>query len=105
MMTLAEMLDIIEDKAGFEMILQTLDVPAFSISNATCIGPVSRRDSLAVDEVRFLKQHTDKPVKVPLPGPYLLTRGMFVREVTQPHYETKEALGDAVVEILRSDIR
>ena len=66
MMTLAEMLDIIEDKAGFEMILQTLDVPAFSISNATCVGPVSRRDSLAVDEVRFLKQHTDKPVKVPL---------------------------------------
>ena len=105
MMTLAEMLDIIEDKAGFEMILQTLDVPAFSISNATCVGPVSRRDSLAVDEVRFLKQHTDKPVKVPLPGPYLLTRGMFVREVTQPHYETKEALGDAVVEILRSEIR
>ena len=104
MMTLAEMLDIIEDKAGFEMILQTLDVPAFSISNATCIGPVSRRDSLAVDEVRFLKQHTDKPVKVPLPGPYLLTRGMFVREVTQPHYETKEALGDAVVEILRGEI-
>ena len=104
MMTLAEMLDIIEDKAGFEMILQTLDVPAFSISNATCIGPISRRDSLAVDEVRFLKQHTDKPVKVPLPGPYLLTRGMFVREVTQPHYETKEALGDAVVEILRGEI-
>ena len=104
MMTLAEMLDIIEDKAGFEMILPTLDVPAFSISNATCIGPVSRRDSLAVDEVRFLKQHTDKPVKVPLPGPYLLTRGMFVREVTQPHYETKEALGDAVVEILRGEI-
>ena len=30
---------------------------------------------------------------------------MFVREVTQPHYETKEALGDAVVEILRSEIR
>ena len=105
MMTLAEMLDIIEDKAGFEMILQTLDVPAFSISNATCIGPISRRDSLAVDEVRFLRRHTDKPVKVPLPGPYLLTRGMFVREVTQPHYETKEALGDAVVEILRSEIR
>ena len=104
MMTLAEMLDIIEDKAGFEMILQTLDVPAFSISNATCVGPISRREPLAVDELRFLKQHTDKPVKVPLPGPYLLTRGMFVREVTQPHYETKEALGDAVVALLRDEI-
>lgn len=104
MMTLAEMLDVIEDKAGFEMILQTLDVPAFSISNATCVGPVSRREPLAVDELRFLKQHTDKPVKVPLPGPYLLTRGMFVRGVSQPHYETKEALGDAVVALLREEI-
>lgn len=104
MMTLAEMLDVIEDKAGFEMILQTLDVPAFSISNATCVGPVTRRQPLAVDELRFLKQHTDKPVKVPLPGPYLLTRGMFVREVSQPHYETKEALGDAVVTLLREEI-
>ena len=104
MMTLADLLDIIEDKAGFEMILQTLDVPAFSISNATCVGPISRREPLAVDELRFLKQHTDKPVKVPLPGPYLLTRGMFVREVTQPHYETKEALGDAVVALLRDEI-
>ena len=104
MMTLAEMLDIIEDKAGFEMILQTLDVPAFSISNATCVGKVSRREPLAVDELRFVKQHTDKPVKVPLPGPYLLTRGMFVREVSQPHYETKEALGDAVVALLRDEI-
>ncbi len=104
MMTLAEMLDIIEDKAAFEMILQTLDVPAFSISNATCVGPVSRREPLAVDELRFLKQHTDKPVKVPLPGPYLMTRGMFVKEVSRPHYETKEALGDAVVELLRREV-
>lgn len=104
MMTLADMLNIVEDKAGFEMILQTLDVPAFSISNATCVGRVSRRSPLAVDELTFLKQHTDKPVKVPLPGPYLLTRGMFVHEVSWPYYETKEALGDAVVKLLRAEI-
>ncbi|HVJ19432.1 MAG TPA: vitamin-B12 independent methionine synthase, partial [Polyangiaceae bacterium] len=42
LMTLAEMLDIVEDKAGFELLLQTLDVPAFSISNATCVGKISR---------------------------------------------------------------
>src|SRR4029077_2782333 len=31
LMTLAEMLDVVEDKAGFEQLLQTLDVPAYSI--------------------------------------------------------------------------
>jgi hypothetical protein len=30
LMTLAEMLDVVEDKAGFEQLLQTLDVPAYS---------------------------------------------------------------------------
>ena len=38
LMTLAEMLDVVEDKAGFERLLQTLDVPAYSISNPTCVG-------------------------------------------------------------------
>ena len=32
-MTLAEMLEVVEDKAGFERLLQTLDVPAYSISS------------------------------------------------------------------------
>src|SRR5688572_22817292 len=85
-MTLAEMLDIIEDKAGFERILQTLDVPAYSLSNPTCVGKISRRRSLAVDELRFPKKHTDRAVKIPLPGPYLLTRAMFVQEVSKPYY-------------------
>src|SRR5262245_21712783 len=70
LMTLAEMLEIVDDKAGFERILQTLDVPAFSISNATCVGKIARRAPLAADELRFVKRHTSLPVKVPLPGPY-----------------------------------
>ena len=39
-MTLAEMLDVVEDKVGFERLLQTLDVPAYSISSPVC-GPCS----------------------------------------------------------------
>lgn len=105
MMTLAEMLDIVEDKAGFEMILQTLDVPAFSISNATCTGKVSRAKPLAVHEVEFLRKHTDRPIKVPLPGPYLMTRAMWVKEASRDTYPTKEQLGVDVVEILKAEIR
>jgi len=104
LMTLAQMLDFIEDKAAFELILQTLDVPAFSISNATCTGRVSRREPLAVPELEFLRKHTERPVKVPLPGPYLVTRAMFVREVSAKAYESKEALGDDVVKILRAEV-
>jgi 5-methyltetrahydropteroyltriglutamate--homocysteine methyltransferase len=104
LMTLAEMLDLVEDKAGFEEILRTLDVPAYSISNPTCVGRIGRREPLAVHELEFLKRHTDKPIKIPLPGPYLLTRSMFVQEVTRAHYPTKEALADDVVRILREEL-
>jgi 5-methyltetrahydropteroyltriglutamate--homocysteine methyltransferase len=104
LMTLAEMLDVVEDKEGFGRLLATLDVPAFAISNPTCIGPLARRAPLAVDDYRFLRNHTDKPIKVTLPGPYLLTRAMWVKEVTSGVYPTKEALGDAVVEILRAEL-
>ncbi len=104
LMTLLEMLDIVEDKASFERVLQTLDVPAYSMRNPTCIGRIERRQPLAVDELRFLKRHTDKPVKIPLPGPYLLTRAMFVQEVTRQIYPSKEDLAEDVVRVLRDEI-
>lgn len=105
LMTLLEMLNLIEDKAGFERLLQTLDVPAYSISNPTCVGKIERRQPLAVDELRFVKQHTDKPVKIPLPGPYLLTRAMYVAEATHPFYPNKEDLAEDVVRILRDEVQ
>ena len=40
LMTLAEMLEVVEDKAGFEQLLQTLDVPAYSISSPVCTARI-----------------------------------------------------------------
>jgi 5-methyltetrahydropteroyltriglutamate--homocysteine methyltransferase len=105
LMTLAEMLDLVEDKQGFERILATLDVPAYAISNAVCVDRIERRQPLAVDELRFVKAHSARPVKVTLPGPYLLTRSMFVPSVSRAAYATKEELGDAVVALLREELR
>jgi 5-methyltetrahydropteroyltriglutamate--homocysteine methyltransferase len=104
LMTLAEMLEIVEDKAGFERLLQTLDVPAYSISSPICTGKITRRQPLAGDDLRFMRRHTDRPVKITLPGPYLLTRAMFVPEVTGEFYATKEALAEDVVALLRAEL-
>ena len=90
-MTLAEMLDVVEDKAGFEQLLQTLDVPAYSISSPICTARIARREPLAVDDLAFVRRHTDLPIKVTLPGPYLLTRAMFVPELTRAYYATKRS--------------
>jgi 5-methyltetrahydropteroyltriglutamate--homocysteine methyltransferase len=104
LLTLAEMLDIVEDKAAFERILLTLDAPAYAISNAVCAGRITARRPLVVDDLRFLRQHTAKPVKVTLPGPYLLTRAMYVPAVSRAAYPTKEDLGRDVVAILRAEV-
>jgi 5-methyltetrahydropteroyltriglutamate--homocysteine methyltransferase len=104
LMTLAEMLDVVEDKAGFERLLQTLDVPAYSISSPVCAGKIARREPLAADDLHFVRRHTDRPVKVTLPGPYLLTRAMFVPEMTGAFYDSKEALAADVVSVLRAEL-
>jgi 5-methyltetrahydropteroyltriglutamate--homocysteine methyltransferase len=103
LLSLADMLDVVEDKESFRRILDALDVPAFSIHNPTCVGRIRRRRPLAVHEYAFLRQHTGRAIKVALPGPYLLTRSMWVKEVTQPVYATKEDLGEDVVAVLREE--
>lgn len=104
LMSLAEMLDEVEDKSGFEEMLNTLDVPASAIRNPTCVGRLSRREPLALDDFRFVKSLTDKAVKMTLPGPYLLNRSMWVGAYTGKVYENQRALGDDIVKLLRAEL-
>jgi len=104
LMSLAEMLDVVEDKESFRQLLDSLDVPAWSIHNPTCVGRIRRREPLAAAEVRALRSLTKKPIKVALPGPYLLTRAMWVKEVSRAAYPDKESLGADVVTVLREEL-
>lgn len=104
LMSLAEMLDTVDDKASFEEMLATLDVPASAIRNPTCTGRLRRREPLAVDELRFVRTLTDRPVKISLPGPYLLTRSMWVGAFSSAGYTDKADMGADVVRILREEL-
>lgn len=64
LMTLAELLDYVEDKSAFETLLRALDVPAFSIKNPTVVGRLERRHKLVLDDVHFLRERTSRPIKV-----------------------------------------
>src|SRR5688572_29987268 len=65
------------DKKAFDAMLKAADVKPGTIRNPVCVGKLSRRDPLAVDEFRFVRSLTDRPVKIALPGPYLLIRTMW----------------------------
>src|SRR6266568_3635562 len=104
LMSLAELLDYVEHKAAFERLLRALDVPVFVIKNPVVVGPLRRRQPLALAEYQSVRTYTTRPVKIALPGPYLLTRSMWVKSLSADAYPTKEALGNDVVALLREEL-
>jgi 5-methyltetrahydropteroyltriglutamate--homocysteine methyltransferase len=105
LMTLAELLDYVEDKAAFETLLNALDVPAFAIRNPVVVGKVRRRAPLVMDDLHFLREHTRKPVKITLPGPYLLSRSTWVKGLSESAYPDGDSLGNDIVAVLREELR
>jgi 5-methyltetrahydropteroyltriglutamate--homocysteine methyltransferase len=104
-MTLADLLEYVEDKAAFETLLNALDVPAFAIKNPTVVGKLAAKEPLVLSDFQFLREHTRKPVKMTLPGPYLLSRSTWVKNLSDTAYPTREALADDIVHILREELR
>jgi 5-methyltetrahydropteroyltriglutamate--homocysteine methyltransferase len=104
LMKVSELLDYVKDRASFEEVLRALDVPAFAIKSPIAVDKIRRRAGLAVDELEFLIQHTTRQTKIPLPGPYLLTRSSWFEGLSQMAYPTAEDLASDVVEILRQEV-
>ena len=104
MMSMADMFDYIEDKQGFEQILEILDVPAISIKNAICTGKVKYNKPLVADEMIELKKLTDKKIKATLPGPYLITRSMWLPALSKQYYASKDSLGEDIIKVLKEEI-
>ncbi|MFO3715539.1 5-methyltetrahydropteroyltriglutamate--homocysteine methyltransferase [Anaerococcus cruorum] len=104
-MSMAEMLDYVDDKREFENILNTLDVPASSIKNAICTGKVEYTGDIVASELEKLKSFTNRPVKITLPGPYLVTRSMWLPNVSSNYYDSKEDLGEDIIKIFKKEIK
>ncbi len=100
----SELLDYVKDRAGFEEVLRGLDVPAFAIKSPIAVEKIGRREGLALDELDFLKQHTTRQTKIPLPGPYLLTRSSWFEGLSDKAYPIPEELSKDIVKILREEI-
>jgi 5-methyltetrahydropteroyltriglutamate--homocysteine methyltransferase len=96
----------VEHPEEFARELRALDVPAESVRHPAVFGRVARDPArpLAVHELEAVQRLTDRPVKIALPGPYLLTRTMWLECVSDRAYETREALAGDLVSVLREEI-
>ncbi|MBL9086034.1 MAG: 5-methyltetrahydropteroyltriglutamate--homocysteine methyltransferase [Planctomycetia bacterium] len=99
-----DLLPYVEDPAAFERELRALDVPAEKVRHPAVFGRLSRPRPLARHEAAFVRGLTDRPVKVALPGPYLLTRTLWMECVSDRAYATREALAADVVRVLREEV-
>ena len=101
---LTDLLPLVDDPQKFEAEMRSLDVPASQVRHPAVFGPLGRSRSLAVHEIEFARTLSDTPVKVALPGPYLLTRTMWMECISDRAYRSREHLAEDIVRVLREEI-
>jgi 5-methyltetrahydropteroyltriglutamate--homocysteine methyltransferase len=101
---LTDLLPLVEDPEDFERELRALDVPAGDVRHPVAFGPLGRSRPIAVHEAKFLQTLTDQPIKIAIPGPYLLTRTMWMDCIVDRAYQTREHLSVDIVRVLREEI-
>src|SRR5438445_4580979 len=101
---LTDLLPLVDDPEKFEKELLSLDVPASEIRHPAVFGRLRRGRPIAAPELDFVRRLTDRPVKIALPGPYLLTRIMWMECISDKAYRSREDLAGDVVRILREEV-
>jgi 5-methyltetrahydropteroyltriglutamate--homocysteine methyltransferase len=72
----------------------------YDASVPTVVGAVSRRAPVFVEDARFLRQQTDRPIKWALPGPMTMIDTLY-----DGHYRSREQLAWEFATILNEEAR
>ena len=64
------------------------------------VSAVSRQKPVFVEDAKFLRQHTDKPIKWALPGPMTMIDTLY-----NDHYQSREKLAEVFAEILNQEAK
>ena len=85
---------------GFEPDLN----PSGGLPYPAVAAPIAYHRPIALDEVRFTRERTQRRVKVTLPAPYIIGRRMWHPDHSKAAYPTREKLMADCVPILRREI-
>jgi len=64
------------------------------------VGPIRRKHPVEVNDVKFLRAHTSKPIKMTVPGPFTMSQ-----QAQNDHYPTDEAAAMAYAAAVNEEIR
>lgn len=101
---LSDLAALVEDPDEFRQELQGLDVPADDVRHPVVFGPLGRSKPLATHEIILPRLLSNLPIKVALPGPYLLTRTLWLDCLNERFYQSREDLATDVVRVLREEL-
>ena len=104
LMKVSDLLNYAKDRARMEEVLRALDVPAFAIKSPITVSKLSNPHGLTLGELAFIKKHTDRQIKITLPGPYMLTRSSWFEGLSDKVYGSPDELAKDVVIILREEL-
>ncbi|MEF1172524.1 MULTISPECIES: methionine synthase [Vibrio] len=72
----------------------------YEASVPSVVGPVSRPKSVFVEDAKYLRQQTDKPIKWALPGPMTMIDTLY-----DDHYQCREKLAWEFAKILNQEAK
>ncbi|RTZ17519.1 methionine synthase [Vibrio aquaticus] len=72
----------------------------YDASVPTVVGPVTRQKPVFVEDAKFLRQQTDKPIKWALPGPMTMIDTLY-----DAHYQSREKLAWEFAKILNQEAK
>ena len=64
------------------------------------VGPIRRRHPVEVEDLRFLRAHTSRPVKMTIPGPFTMAQ-----QAQDDYYGSREALAFGYAEAVNEEVR
>ncbi len=65
-----------------------------------CVGPIEHAGSIIVDDLKFMRAETTRPIKVALPGPMTVTAS-----VHDAYYNDEKAMAFAWAEAINKEAR
>lgn len=104
LLTMEELVEITSSKDNFEASLVFGDADGTEIKNPIVVEKIDTQAELDANQIAAVQEMTDRKVKATLPSPYLLTRSCWLDEVTAGVYESKQALGDDIIELLINEV-
>ena len=64
------------------------------------VGPIRRRHPVEVDDLKFLRAHTDRTVKITVPGPFTMAQ-----QAQNDYYPSREAAAFGYAEAVNDEVR